>query len=87
MKTKGGNFKRKQKKNTECSTSGKKGHKSPECYKNTSSRRWCRKCKSTTHTDKTCHKSNDNTNKTFDFEDEHSYAFKLKDINFQSPCD
>ena len=86
LKTKGGNFKVKQKKDIECYTCGKKGHKSSECYKNTTSRRWCSKCKSTTHTDKTCRKSNDNANKIFDFEDEPSYAFQLKDVNFQLPC-
>ena len=80
LKTKGGNFKVKQKKDIECYTCGKKGHKSSECYKNTSSRRRCSKCKSTTYTDKTCRKSNDNANMTFDFEDEHPYGFQL-------PCD
>lgn len=87
MKTKSDNFKSKQKKDIECYICGKKGHKSLECYRNPSSRKIWSKHKSTKHTDKTCHTSNDNANKTFDFEDEHSYAFKLKDVNFQLPCD
>ena len=55
LKTKGGNFKGKQNKDMECYTCGKKGHRSSKCYKNTSSRRWCSNCKSTTHTDETCY--------------------------------
>ena len=29
---------------------------------------------------------NDNANKTFNFEDEHSYAFQLRNVNLKLPC-
>lgn len=70
----------------ECYTCGKKDHKSTKCFKS-SNKWWCINCKSSIHGDKTCLKSKDKTNKTNDFTDEHSFAFKIGDNSFQLPCE
>ena len=74
MKAESGSFDESVKKFIGFYTCGKKGHQSTECFKNTN-KSWCSNSKST-HTDKTCQKSKNKANKTYDVTVEHSYVFK-----------
>ena len=40
-----------------CYSCGVEGHKSNQCSTSQNKKKWCRRCKSNTHTDKSCHKN------------------------------
>ena len=72
-----------------CYTCGTEGHKSNECKK-----KWCRMCKSNSHTDKNCRKNqSNNTNNTNEMakvvkntSDFHTFQFRVDDCDFPGMC-